>query len=99
MSDTFDVTAAVTPDNPTTGDELTVTVTGVDHHTDTTDGTIGPLTLQLTAGDASTSLTVDAVPYSLVTNSDLDVTLVSVTDPAGRTWTVSGDGKSATAVA
>lgn len=97
--DFSDVHAALSPDSPATGDTVTVAITGVDHHTDTSDGTIGPLTLQLSAGGATTDLAVDAVPYTLVSHSDVDVVLFGVTDPSGRTWTVAADGKSATATA
>lgn len=97
--DFSDVHAALTPDSPATGDTVTVAITGVDHHTDTSDGSIGPLTLQLAAGGATTNLAVDAVPYTLVSHSDVDVVLTGVTDPSGRAWTVSADGKSAAATA
>lgn len=100
MSDAFNVIAAITPDNPTTGDQLTLTISGDDVLTEIAAGTIGPLTLQLQAADgATTTLTVDAVPYQLVTATHESVKITGVTDPSGRQWTVADDGLTAAAVA
>jgi hypothetical protein len=99
-SDQFNVTATIAPDNPKTGDTLTLTISGDDVVTTTTAGTIGPLTLALKAADgATTEITVPEVPYQLVTASHESVVITGVTDPSGRSWTVAQDGLTATATA
>jgi len=99
-SDQFNVTAAITPANPRTGDTLTLTISGDDVQTTETSGTIGPLSLSLTAADgATTTLTVDAVPYTLVTSTEESVKITGVSDPTGRVWSVADDGLTATATA
>lgn len=98
--DQFNVTAAVTPANPTTGDTITVTISGDDVLTTISAGTIGPLSLSLTAADgATTTITVPAVPYNLATATHESVKITSVSDPSGRRWTVGANGLTATAVA
>lgn len=99
-SDQFNVTAAITPVSPKTGDTLTLTISGGDVQTTETSGSIGPLSLSLTAADGSTStLTVDAVPYTLVTSTPESVKITSISDPTGRAWTVAAGGLTATATA
>jgi hypothetical protein len=100
MSDQFNVTAAITPANPTTGDHLTLTISGDDVHTVTQPGTIGPLTLSLQAADgATTSIKVASVPFNLVTTTHESVKITGVTDPSGRVWMPAADGLTATATA
>ena len=100
MTDTFNVTGTITPANPTTGQAITVTITGDDVLTTTQQGTIGPLTGQLLAADGATStVTIAAVPFTLVTSTPESVKLTGITDPSGRLWTVAANGLSATAVA
>ena len=98
MTDTFRVVGAITPANPSTGDTVTLTISGDDVHTTTVAGTIGPLTLALkAAGGGTTKITVAAVPCNVVTSTHESVVITGVTDPSGRVWTVSSDGLTATA--
>jgi hypothetical protein len=100
MTDTWNVTGAVTPANPTTGQAITLTISGGDVLTQTVAGTIGPLTLNLTAADgATTTITVPAVPYQQVTSTPESVKITSVSDPSGRLWTVAANGLTASATA
>lgn len=97
MADTFSVSAALTPSNPTTGQTVTVTISGGDVLTTTSAGTI-TVTLHLTAADGATEdLTVSA-PYTKVTTTPESVKITGISDPQ-RTWTVAADGLTATAVA
>lgn len=98
-TDQFNVTAAVTPANPKTGDTITVTITGDDVQTTTTAGTGGPLTLHLASSDGATlDFTVPSFPIQIVTATHESVKITGVTDPAGRTWTVAAGGLTASAV-
>jgi len=98
MTDTFKVQGTVTPANPSTGDTVTLTISGDDVHTTTVAGTIGPLTLALkAAGGGTTKITVAAVPCNVVTTTHESVVITGVTDPSGRTWAVAADGLTATA--
>lgn len=100
MGDVFSVTGVVTPANPTTGQTLTLTITGGDVLTQTVVGTLGPLTLILLAADGATStITVPSAPYQQVTSTPQSVKITSVTDPSGRAWTIAASGLTATAVA
>lgn len=98
MTDTFNVTAALTPANPTTGQAITVTISGDDVHTDTVAGTI-EITLHLSAADGVTKDITVSAPYQEVTTTHESVMLIGVTDSTGRVWTVDPGGLKATAVA
>jgi hypothetical protein len=96
VADVFNVTGAVTPANPKTGDAIKVTITGSD--TNTNSGTLGPLALTVTASNgATTTVNVASVPCTVVTTQQVKIT--AVTDPDGRVWTIASDGKSASSVA
>lgn len=100
MANKFTVTGALTPANPTTGQTMTVTISGDNTVTSTVAGTIGPLVLRLAAtGGATSDLTIAASTFTQVITTHETVKLVGITDPSGRVWTVAANGLSATAVA
>jgi hypothetical protein len=98
MTDTFNVTAALSPANPTTGQAITVTISGDDVHTVTSTGSIS-VTLHLEAADGATDDLVVTAPYQKITTTHESVKMVGVTDSTGRVWTVDAGGLKATAVA
>lgn len=98
MSDQFNVSATITPANPSTGQTVTVTISGDDVHTEPMTGTLGPLTLTVKNSDNTEySFTVPAVPCTVISTTHESVKLVSVSDPTGRVWNPSVSGLAATA--
>lgn len=97
-TDQFNVTAAVAPANPKTGDAVTITISGDDVVTTTTPGTAGPIVLHLAStGGATLDLNVPSFPIQVVTATHESVKITGATDPAGRVWTVVGNGLAITA--
>jgi hypothetical protein len=105
MTDAFNVTAAYDQSSYTSGQTITVTISGNDVETQTLTGQIGPLTIPVVAADGATAtvslpqttVTVTtATPESVV----IDTTRPIVdTSPTPRTWTVSSNKLSITAIA
>jgi hypothetical protein len=101
-SDKFNVTAAYDKAAYNNGDTITVTISGNDVQTSVTQGTVGPLTLHLTAADtATTDITIPAQPVTITTTTPESVVLTGITDTSStpRVWTVAASGVAATATA
>jgi hypothetical protein len=98
--DKFNVTGVLTPASPITGQPMTITITGDDVVTTTAAGTIGPLTAHLVAPDGAVfDLVLPATPYTQISTAHQSVKIASVSDPAGRVWTIAASGLSASALA
>lgn len=102
MADTFNVTASFDKSSYNQGDTMTLTISGDDVLiTTTTTAEAVSGTISLTAADGSTStLTFPAgvtVNVTTTTTTPESVKMTSVTDSAGRTWTVAASGLTATA--
>jgi hypothetical protein len=98
-TDQFNVTASFDkPDGYNAGDTITVTISGDDVQTSSVTETVHVVLNLLAADGATGNLSVD-VPVTKQVATDESVTISSVSDSDGRTWTVSGDGLSATATA
>lgn len=102
MPDTFNVTAAYDKPAYNAGDTITVTITGGDVLTTTSQASAGPLVVHLTAADGATQdITLASVPVTVTTTTPESVVITGITDNSAtpRVWTV-GTGKvTATATA
>ena len=95
ITDQFNVTAAFDkPAGYTTGDTMTLTITGVDVVT-TTENLV--VTIGLQSADGATGSITATIPLTKVASDSVVIT--GVTDTEGRTWTVAVSGLSATATA
>lgn len=94
-TDQFNVTAAFDhPAGYTTGDTMTLTITGSDVVTTIEDLVV---TIGLQATDGATGSITATVPLTKVMEDSVVIT--GVTDTEGRAWTVASGGLSATATA
>ena len=92
MADTFNLTAKFDKDTYNVGDTMTVSVTGTVENAPSNISA----TINIKASDGATSvLTATAA----LAPGELTWVIDSVTDTAGRTWTVAEDGHSASAIA
>jgi hypothetical protein len=105
MTDTFNCTAAYNKPSYTAGEPVTVTISGNNTHSEVTTGQIGPLTIPLVAaGGATSTISVPQVPATTSSTTIEAVTIdptrpVVDTSPTPRTWTISANKLSITAVA
>ena len=105
MTDVFNVTGSYDKPAYNKGDTITITITGGDVLTTTTTGQIGPVAIPLVAADGATSIlnipqTTVAVTTSTPESVVIDTSKPIVdTSPTPRTWTVSSNKLSITAVA
>lgn len=102
MASVFNVTAAYDKPSYVQGETMTVTISGDEVHTSTSQGQIGPLDLTITSIDGDTE--VINVPQTSVTittsaHNSVKITSVSDTSPTPRTWTIDASGTKITAVA
>ena len=105
MSDLFNVTGAYDKPSYSGGDTITITISGNDIQTITTQSQVGPVTIPVVAADGATSTVVmpaeqatiiTATPQSVVIDTSLPIV---DTSPAPRTWTIAGNKLSISAVA
>jgi hypothetical protein len=102
MSDTFNVTAAYDKAAYNAGDTITVTISGSDVLTTTTQATAGPLVVHIAAADTATQdITLPSVPVTITTTTPESVTIVGITDngPTPRVWTIGASKVTGTATA
>lgn len=105
MTDVFNVTASYDKTTYTQGQTITATISGSDVLTTTTTGQAGPLTIPVVAADGAVStVTLGSVPVTLSIVMDESVTIDTTrpivdTSPTPRTWTVSANKLSITAIA
>lgn len=112
MADTFNVTAAWSQPSYTAGQTMTGTISGTNTHTTdgtTTHQTAGPVVIPVSAtpSGAQTTVTLAGVDVATTTpgTTTTEQVLIDTTRPIvdngpnPRTWTVSADRKSITAVA
>jgi hypothetical protein len=93
MADTFNLTASFDKTSYAPGDAMTLTVAGT-----VTSGSPVPISATITVQAADGS-TATLAASSQVAGAPETWAITAVTDTASRTWTVSPDGKSATATA
>ncbi len=102
-SDTFDVTFAWSQTTPyAPGATITGTISGNDVLTTTTNQTVGPLTLTITAADGATeTISTTAGTAQVVTTTPESVKITGVVDNSATplTWTIAAGGLSISAVA
>ena len=101
MSDVFNVNVAYDKASYNAGETMTVNLTGSDAVTTTSQSPSGSLTVTITnpADGASQTFTVTGVPINLTTTTNQAVKITAITDSSGRTWSIAGNGLSATAIA
>jgi hypothetical protein len=110
MSDVFNVTASWSKTSYNAGETMVGTISGTNAHTTgdtTTHQTAGPVTIPVSASPSGAQSTVTlagvdvatTVPGTTTTESVLIDTAAFVASQGGRTWTVSADRKSISAVA
>lgn len=105
MTDTFNVTGAYDKPSYNQGDTITVTISGGDVLTQTSQSQIGPLTVPVVAADGATStVSLPQTTATITTATPESVTIdttrpVVDTSPTPRTWTVSANKLSITATA
>lgn len=104
MTDTFNVTASFDKTTYNKGDTMTLTISGGDVLTTTTNQQVpsGTLTLTITAADGATStITMGPVEVNtpVTTTTPESVKMTAVSDTSGRVWTISSGGLTATAIA
>lgn len=100
MTDTFNVTATLDKTTYNSGDTMTVSISGGDVLTTTTQVPSGTLTLTITAADgATTTVNVSPATISMTTSTPESVKITAITDTSGRTWTIAASGLTATATA
>lgn len=95
MADIFNLTAALDAQTYASGSTMTLTVSGTVAGQSSATDTISIL---ITASDGSTT-TLSAGPVTVNTTTAPTWAITSVTDGAGRKWTVGSTGKTATATA
>lgn len=101
-TDTWNVSANYDQPSYTQGQTITVKLSGADVLTTTTTGTAGPLVIRVTAADgAVTTLNVPTAQVTMTVAIPESVKITAVQDNGTppRTWTISPDGLTATAVA
>src|SRR5215813_4177541 len=104
MSDVFNVTASYDKPSYTQGQTITVTISGNDVLTTTVNAQAGPVTIPVVAADGSVStVTVGTVPVAITTTTPESVVIDTTrpivdTSPTPRTWTVSANKLSITAI-
>ncbi len=100
MADVFSVTAAYDRSTYNRGDTMTITISGGDVLTTTTQVPSGAVTLTVTAADgATTTIALATVPVNTTTTSPQSVRVTGVADTSGRAWTIATNGLSLTAIA
>jgi hypothetical protein len=103
MTDVFSVTFVWSQTTPyAAGSTMTGTISGGDVLTATTNVTVGPLTLTLTAADGSTqTLTTSTATAQMVTSTPESVKITGVVDNSATplVWTIASSGLSVSAVA
>jgi hypothetical protein len=102
MSDVFNVTASYNAPAYTKGQTIIAAIVGSDTETVTSQGQVGPLALSIAAADGATevvNMPAAAVTISNITTQAVKITGVVDTSPTPRTWVISSDGLSASAVA
>jgi hypothetical protein len=105
MTDVFNVTGAYDKPSYNGGDVIKVTISGTDTNTVVTTGQVGPLTVPFVATNgAKSTLSVPKTTATFTTVATLPVTIDTTlpivdTSPTPRTWAVSADKLSITAVA
>ena len=101
-SDVFSVAASYDKTSYNQGQTITVTITGNDVLTTTTQGNAGPLALTITAADGSTTtVTLPTVPVTLTTTAieSVKITAIQDTGATPRPWTIAAGGLTASATA
>lgn len=100
MTDTFNVTASFDKTSYTTGETMTITITGDDVMTETAPQTVSG-TITLTAADGATSTLEfpSGTTVNVSTSTNEAVKMTAITDSSGRTWTIAANGLTATATA
>lgn len=105
MTDTFNVTAAWDKPSYTQGQTITGTISGGDVLTKTVVGQIGPLAVPVVAADGATfTVNLPAAQASVTTATPESVVIdtskpIVDTSPTPRTWAVSANKLSITAIA
>ena len=102
MSDTFNVTAAYDKPAYNAGDTITVSISGSDVLTTTSQAQVGPLTLHLAAADGATQdITLPSESVAVTTTTPESVVITGITDngPNPRAWTIGAGKVTATATA
>ena len=101
MTDTFNVTASYDKTTYNAGDTITVSISGDDVLTTTSQGQAGPLTIHVSAGSATQDITLPSEGVTITTSTHEPVVITGVTDnsPTPRVWTVAANGLSATSTA
>lgn len=99
MSDTFNVTASFDKPSYAPGDIMTLKISGNATRTVTNTGTLSG-EIDVAAADGATEvIPLPAVTIPITTTTPQTVRMTGIKDSGGRTWTISADGLSATAVA
>lgn len=105
MTDQFNVTAAFDKATYVAGETVTAHISGNATATVTTQGQVGPLTIPVVAADgAQSTIQLPAVPATFTQQTPQAVTIdpsraIVDTSPTPRTWALSADKLSITAVA
>lgn len=105
MADAFNVTGAYDKSSYVGGETIRITISGDDVLTSTSQSQIGPIVIPLVAQDgAQSTITMPAEQATITSVSHLSVTIdpaVAIVDnsPTPRTWTLSTDKLSISAVA
>jgi hypothetical protein len=100
MPDTFNVTAAYDKASYNKGDTMTVTISGGDVLTTTSQVQSGTLSLTITAADgAVTTIPLQPVNIAVTTATPESVKITGAVDSTGRVWTIGATGLTATAIA
>jgi hypothetical protein len=97
---TWNVTGAYDKASYNQGEVMTMTISGDYVAPVVTQQNAGPLTVSLQSDDGSvSSIVVPTVVVNVTTQVHQNVVITSIVDGSGRTWTIAGNGKSATATA
>ena len=101
MTDTFNVTASYDKQSYAAGDTITITISGGDVLTTTTQASAGPLTVHIAAADGATQdLILPAVPVTVTTSTPESLVVTGVTDTSAKplAWSVGATGLTVSAV-